>query len=79
MVAAEGAEVPLIRHARQRQHMEEALKYLEAFLRYADEEGGIVLAAEELRYAAGEIGRISRAVTVEDVLDAIFRDFCIGK
>lgn len=76
---AAGAELPLIRHARQRLHMEAALGYLEAFLKYVDESGGIVLGAEELRYAAGEIGQISRAVTVDDILDAIFKDFCIGK
>ena len=35
--------------------------------------------AEELRAAAFQIGRISGRVDVEDLLDAIFRDFCIGK
>lgn len=39
----------------------------------------VVLAAEELRYAAQAIGKISWAVGVEDVLDSVFRDFCIGK
>lgn len=39
----------------------------------------VVLAAEELRYAAQAIGKISWAVDVEDVLDSVFRDFCIGK
>ncbi|TFY59822.1 hypothetical protein EVJ58_g5531 [Rhodofomes roseus] len=39
----------------------------------------VVLAAEELRYAAQAIGKISGVIDVEDVLDAVFRDFCIGK
>ena len=39
----------------------------------------VVLAAEELRYAAQAIGKISWAVDVEDILDSVFRDFCIGK
>ena len=39
----------------------------------------MVLAAEELRYAASAVGRISGTIDVEDVLDVIFRDFCIGK
>ena len=39
----------------------------------------VVVAAEELRYAAQEIGKITGRVGVEDVLDAIFREFCIGK
>jgi tRNA modification GTPase len=35
--------------------------------------------AEELRLAARALGRLTGRVDVEDVLDAIFRDFCIGK
>jgi tRNA modification GTPase len=42
-------------------------------------EDDVVLAAEELRYAASAVGKISGAIGVEDVLDVIFRDFCIGK
>lgn len=37
------------------------------------------LTAEELRTAATALGRISGRIDVEDVLDAIFRSFCIGK
>jgi tRNA modification GTPase len=35
--------------------------------------------AEELRLAAAALGRLVGRVDVEDVLDVIFRDFCIGK
>jgi len=35
--------------------------------------------AEELRLAAGALGRLLGRVDVEEVLDVIFRDFCIGK
>jgi tRNA modification GTPase len=35
--------------------------------------------AEELRAAANTLGRLVGRVDVEDVLDTIFRDFCIGK
>lgn len=37
------------------------------------------LVAEELRCAAWALGRLLGRVDVEDMLDAIFRDFCIGK
>jgi tRNA modification GTPase len=37
------------------------------------------LLAEELRAAAQALGRLTGRVDVEDVLDVIFRDFCIGK
>ena len=35
--------------------------------------------AEELRLAATTLGRLTGRVDVEDLLDVIFRDFCIGK
>lgn len=37
------------------------------------------LMAEELRGAVNGLGRITGRVDVEDLLDVIFRDFCIGK
>ena len=37
------------------------------------------LIAEDLRLAARALGRITGRVGVEDVLDLIFREFCIGK
>jgi len=70
-------DVPLITHARHRVHLESALRFLEAFLEYGSED--VVLAAEELRYAAQAVGKVSGLIDVEDVLDAVFRDFCIGK
>jgi tRNA modification GTPase len=37
------------------------------------------LAAEDLRLAIRALGRITGRADVEDILDIIFRDFCIGK
>lgn len=37
------------------------------------------LAAEDLRLAIRDLGRIVGRVDVEDLLDVVFRDFCIGK
>jgi tRNA modification GTPase len=37
------------------------------------------LLAEELRTAATALGRLTGRIDVEDILDVIFRDFCIGK
>jgi len=75
---SEDASAPLITHARHRAHLESALGFLEAFLDTRGVED-IVLGAEELRYAAQAIGKISGLVDVEDVLDVIFHQFCIGK
>jgi tRNA modification GTPase len=35
--------------------------------------------AEELRRAGDALGRLAGRIDVEDVLDAVFREFCIGK
>ena len=54
-------------------------------LHLEEEEGGrggdLVLdkAAEELRMAIREVGRVTGHVGTEEILDVIFRDFCIGK
>ena len=38
-----------------------------------------VLVAEDLRLAVRALGRITGRVDVEDLLDVIFKEFCIGK
>jgi len=43
------------------------------------ETGPVELKAEELRLAVRALGRITGRVEVDDVLDVIFREFCIGK
>jgi tRNA modification GTPase len=37
------------------------------------------LLAEDLRLAMRAVGRITGRVDVEELLDFVFRDFCIGK
>ena len=39
----------------------------------------IALAAEDLRLALRALGRITGTVRIDELLDIIFRDFCIGK
>lgn len=71
------AGAPALTRARHREALEECRAGLR---RYLDREGvGIELAAEELRLAVRALGRITGRVGVEDVLDVVFRDFCIGK
>jgi tRNA modification GTPase len=40
---------------------------------------GEELVAEELRAASQSLGRLLGRVDVDEILDVIFRDFCIGK
>jgi tRNA modification GTPase len=53
----------------------------EAFtaLRHAETAREPELFAEDLRLAMRAIGRITGTVDVEEILDSVFRDFCIGK
>ncbi|RWQ60912.1 tRNA uridine-5-carboxymethylaminomethyl(34) synthesis GTPase MnmE [Mesorhizobium sp.] len=57
--------------------LNEAKRFLLAAV--AGDERGQELRAEELRLAADRLGRIVGAVDVEDLLDVIFSQFCIGK
>lgn len=72
-----GAETPVITQARHRQHLQNVLLALEAFLAGGAEQ--LELRAEELRRAANEIGSITGRIGPEDVLDRVFSRFCIGK
>jgi len=55
------------------------LRETKDFLAAALSDQGQELRAEELRLAADRLGRITGAVDVEDLLDVIFSQFCIGK
>jgi tRNA modification GTPase len=75
--AAEGLESgsPAVTRVRHRAALGEA----EAALRRALDARLPELAAEEVRLAVRALGRITGRVDVEDMLDVIFREFCIGK
>ena len=66
---------PAITRARHRQALEACRASLDRFAEASLPE----LAAEDLRAATRALGRITGRVDVEDMLDIIFREFCIGK
>jgi tRNA modification GTPase len=66
---------PLLTRTRHRAALEEALEAL----RRSMSAGLPELRAADLRYAWRSLGRITGTVDVEDLLDVIFADFCIGK
>ena len=70
-----GGEAPALTRARHRHALTEACHAL----RRAEQESLPELAAEDVRVAARAVGRITGRIDVEDMLDVIFRDFCIGK
>lgn len=72
-----GTEPALISRARHRDLLEQCASALERAL--AADQAGIEVVAEELRAATHALGRLTGRIDVEDLLDVIFRDFCIGK
>ncbi len=70
-----GGETPVVTRARHRAALEECVEALTRF----DPENSSELAAEDLRLAARSLGRVIGEIDVENILDVIFRDFCIGK
>jgi tRNA modification GTPase len=73
-----GAESALVTRERHRHALSDTLGALRRALS-KDLGGREDLLAEELRMAATALGRLTGRVDVEDILDVIFRDFCIGK
>jgi tRNA modification GTPase len=73
-----GGESALVTRERHRRALEDAREALRRALG-PDTASREDLLAEELRIAARALGRLTGRVDVEDVLDVIFRDFCIGK
>jgi tRNA modification GTPase len=67
----------LISRERQRTLLRETVASLQRSIDAAGK--GEELVAEDLRAAAHSLGRLLGRVDVEDVLDKIFREFCIGK
>ncbi|MGZ6211744.1 MAG: tRNA uridine-5-carboxymethylaminomethyl(34) synthesis GTPase MnmE [Candidatus Binataceae bacterium] len=74
-------ETSLITRARQRTGITELSVILVRIIaqRSPDHADDLEFLAEDLRLAVRTIGRLTGRIDVEEVLDVIFRDFCIGK
>ena len=72
-----GGDAGLIGRTRQRKLLQETAVLLRQCIAVVGE--GEELAAEELRRGANSLGRLLGRVDVEDILDVIFREFCVGK
>jgi tRNA modification GTPase len=73
------AESSVVTRARHRRAFEDTVAALDRAVAEGKAAGREELIAEELRTAATILGRLTGRVDVEDILDVIFRDFCIGK
>ena len=72
------SERPWLTRARHREALTDCVGHLRAFV-VARETVGMEILAEELRLGARTLGRITGRVDVDDLLDIVFSDFCIGK
>eukprot|EP00066_Takifugu_rubripes_P028391 XP_011617657.1 PREDICTED: tRNA modification GTPase GTPBP3, mitochondrial [Takifugu rubripes] len=68
---------PSLTQARHRAHLQQCCAALAQYQRYRDVD--LALAAEGVRLALTSLGRITGRVGAEEILDIIFKDFCIGK
>ena len=68
-------EAPPMTRARHRECVTAAAEALARALDQRESE----LAAEDLRLALRAVGRLTGRVDIEELLDVVFRDFCIGK
>ena len=81
LLGADAQDEPhAVTRARHAAAMRDAVDALDEAIAAASIGGADELAAEELRAAAAALGRLTGIeVGTEDVLDVIFREFCIGK
>tara|TARA_R110000787_G_scaffold44093_7_gene107988 strand:- start:10187 stop:11521 length:1335 start_codon:yes stop_codon:yes gene_type:complete len=76
---AASVEAPVITRQRHRARLTQGLRSLEAARDALEQDVGAELAAEDIRMALRQLGSIIGVVGVEDVLGAVFSEFCIGK
>ncbi|GFO80518.1 MAG: tRNA modification GTPase MnmE [Methyloceanibacter sp.] len=74
-LAAEFGQSPITRT----RHRTELVSARDALKRFVNHDLDPELRAEELRLAARHLGRLTGRIDVEEVLGAIFSEFCIGK
>lgn len=75
LIGTDKGEAPVLTRARHRESITATKESLERSISAPLPE----LCAEDLRLAIRELGRVTGRVDVEDLLDVVFRDFCIGK
>ncbi|XP_024135183.1 tRNA modification GTPase GTPBP3, mitochondrial isoform X2 [Oryzias melastigma] len=68
---------PTLTQARHRAHLQQCVVALAQYQKLRDTD--LALAADGVRLALTSLGRITGKLGAEEILDIIFKDFCIGK
>jgi tRNA modification GTPase len=76
---AASVEAPVITRARHRDKLSAGLASLVQARQLLGDDLGAELAAEDVRMALRQLGAVIGTVSVEDILGAVFSQFCIGK
>uniref|UniRef100_A0A8C7YER4 GTP binding protein 3, mitochondrial n=1 Tax=Oryzias sinensis TaxID=183150 RepID=A0A8C7YER4_9TELE len=71
------SDAPTLTQARHRAHLQQCVAALAQYQKLRDTD--LALAAEGVRLALTSLGRITGKLGAEEILDIIFKDFCIGK
>lgn len=73
-------ENPTISQSRYRNHLTHCSNHLHHYFEIISIKNyDMTIAVEEIRLAMGELGKITGHVSAEEILDIIFKNFCIGK
>ncbi|XP_075220360.1 5-taurinomethyluridine-[tRNA] synthase subunit GTPB3, mitochondrial [Lycorma delicatula] len=74
-------ENPALSQERHRYHLLACLSSLERYLKTSENEKlyQIDIMAQHIRKGANELGKVTGSISAEDVLDVVFKQFCIGK
>ncbi|HYW09085.1 MAG TPA: hypothetical protein VE913_19145, partial [Longimicrobium sp.] len=78
-ILGDPGEAPLVTRERHARALREARDEMSAFVDAMDTLVPMEFAATHLRAAADALEDLVGAVTVDDVLDRVFGDFCVGK
>lgn len=72
-------ESPCLTRERYRSHLQNCVGSLQSYLNPLQNTNDLALKTYHLKSAINNIGYITGHLGTEDILDIIFRDFCIGK
>ncbi len=74
-----GASVPALTRARQSEAVRKARDQVVAFMEALDEETPVAVASALLRPAETALEELLGVISTDEILDRVFREFCIGK